>query len=290
MCDRLNRIRLREFVVKTFYETNNKSKTCRRFDEQFHRQIKRETVADIIDRFEENGTVDDKKRSGRPAIARTPENKAAVKSVFSNDPTTSTRRAASELGISRRSIQRMLSDLHLHPYRPRLVQQVNDDDPDRRIEFCEKLLAMIEEDNSILDNIIWTDEAIFKLNGHVNRHNSIYWSSENPRIDIEKDFNVSGICVWIGISSNGIIGPFFFDSNVTGESYVEMLQNYFQSAVDDWLDLNDLWYLKSHSIYFIRKDQKMNENLILFMWISTKEYHSNIEQVIYLQLIFHFYL
>jgi hypothetical protein len=136
----------------------------------------------------------------------------------------------------------MLSDLHLHPYRPRLVQQLNDDDPNRRIEFCEKLLAMIEEDNSILDKIIWADEAIFKLNGHVNRHNSIYWASENPRIDIERDFNVSCICVWIGISSHGIIGSLFLGSTVTSESYVEMLQGYFQSAVADWLDLNDLWY------------------------------------------------
>ncbi len=94
----------RVFVLKAFYQKNNKSETCRRFDEQFHRQIRRETIADIIDRFEENGTVDDKKRSGRPAVVRTPENRAAVKSVFSNDPTTSTRRATSELGISRRSI------------------------------------------------------------------------------------------------------------------------------------------------------------------------------------------
>jgi hypothetical protein len=53
---------------------------------------------------------------------------------------------------------------------------------------------------------------------------------------------VSGICVWIGISWHGIIGPLFFGSTVTGESYVEMLQGYFQSAVADWLDLNDLWY------------------------------------------------
>ena len=73
-----------------------------------------------------------KKRSGRSAVVRTPKNKAAVKSVLSNDPTTSIRRAVSELGISRTLIQRMLSDLHLRSYRRRLVQQLNDDDPDRR--------------------------------------------------------------------------------------------------------------------------------------------------------------
>jgi hypothetical protein len=122
------------------------------------------------------------------------------------------------------------------------VQQLNDDDPDRRVGFCEKILAMVEEDNSILDKIIWTDETIFKLNGHINRHNSIYWASENLGINIERDFNVTGISVWIGLSSYDVIGPFFFSSTVTGESYVEMLQDYFQPAIADWPDLNDFWY------------------------------------------------
>jgi hypothetical protein len=187
-------------VVKTFYQTNNKSETCRRFNEQFSRQIKRDIVTDIVDRFEESGKIDDRKRTGRPFVVRTDESKESVKSLSSNDPTTSIRRAASELSISKTSI------------------------------LC------------IFDNMIRTDEAIFKLNGHVKRHNSIYWASENPRIDIEREFNALGITVWIGISSNGIIGPFFFSSTVIGESYVEILKDYFEPAVADWSDLNDFWY------------------------------------------------
>jgi hypothetical protein len=42
----------RVFLVKTFYQTNNKSETCRRFNEQFNRQIDRHTVTNIVDRFE----------------------------------------------------------------------------------------------------------------------------------------------------------------------------------------------------------------------------------------------
>lgn len=232
----------RVFIIKTFYQTNNKTETCRHFNKQFNRQIKRDTVGDIVDRFEENGKIDDKKRSGRPIVIRTVDNRDAVKSLFTNDPTTSTRRVASEMGISKTSILRILSDLKLRLYHPRLVQQLNDDDPDRRMEFCKTLLTMIEEDDTILDKIIWAEKAIFKLNGHVNRHNSVYWATENPQIDIERAFNVPGICVWIGLSSHGIIGPFFFTSTVTGESYVEMLRDCFQSAVVDWPGLNDFWY------------------------------------------------
>jgi hypothetical protein len=43
----------RVFVMKTFYQTDNKSETYRRFDEEFNRQIKRDTVADIVYRFKE---------------------------------------------------------------------------------------------------------------------------------------------------------------------------------------------------------------------------------------------
>ena len=65
---------------------------------------------------------------------------------------------------------------------------------------------------------------------------------ENPGIDIERGFNVSGISVWIGMSSYGVIGPFFFSPTVTSQSYVEMLQDYFQPAGAEWPDLNEFWY------------------------------------------------
>lgn len=52
------------FVVKAFYPTNNNTETCHSFNEQFSRQIKRDTVVDIVDRFEENGKVDERKRPG----------------------------------------------------------------------------------------------------------------------------------------------------------------------------------------------------------------------------------
>ncbi len=85
--------------------------------------------------------------------------------------------------------------------RPCLVQQLHDNDPDRRSKFFQKLPIVVEEDNSILDKAPWTDGAIFKLNEHINRHNSIYWVPENAGIDFESVFNVPGISVWMGLSS-----------------------------------------------------------------------------------------
>ncbi len=39
----------RIFMVKDFYQTNNNTETCCPFNEQFTCQIKRDTVADIVD-------------------------------------------------------------------------------------------------------------------------------------------------------------------------------------------------------------------------------------------------
>ena len=37
----------------------------------------------------------------------------------------------------------------------------------------------------------------------------------------------AGLTVWAGIWSQGVIGPYLFNSTVTGQSYLEMLNDYF---------------------------------------------------------------
>jgi hypothetical protein len=36
--------------------------------------------------------------------------------------------------------------------------------------------------------------------------------------------NLPGVNVWCGLSSRGLIGPFFFEGTVTGQVYLDMLQ------------------------------------------------------------------
>ena len=42
----------------------------------------------------------------------------------------------------------------------------------------------------------------------------VYWASENPKVTIDADVNLTGVCV----------GPFFFDGTVTAQSYLAMQQ------------------------------------------------------------------
>jgi hypothetical protein len=75
-------------------------------------------------------------------------------------------------------------------------------------------IAMEQPD--LLDNIIWSDEACFKLSGHVNRHNCMYWADENPHFTIMSQLNQPGVTVWGALSSEGVVGPVFFDGTVDG--------------------------------------------------------------------------
>ncbi|KFD63598.1 hypothetical protein M514_02038 [Trichuris suis] len=108
-------------------------------------------------------------------------------------------------------------------YRIALLMNEIPDDYDWRAEFCETFLENSEKVLNI-NQILWTDKAIFRLCGHVNRHKITYWSDANPQQTLEREVNAApGLVVWAGTWSGGVLGPFFFDGNVTADSYLKMI-------------------------------------------------------------------
>jgi len=96
--------------------------------------------------------------------------------------------AAVELKISRSSIQRMLrKDIKAFPYKLQTVHKLKEEDNDCRVEICETLLNHYENNSSILDNIWFSDEAVFPLSGRVNRHYTRNWGTENFKVIEEKE-------------------------------------------------------------------------------------------------------
>ncbi len=78
-------------------------------------------------------------------------------------------------------------------YCPQLLHALSDDDPDRRREFADIFLNLVGGVSLLPDRILWADEAIFKLNGHVNRHNCVYYAAENPHLLITREMNTPGV-------------------------------------------------------------------------------------------------
>lgn len=77
----------------------------------------------------------------------------------------------------------------------------------------------------------------------MNRHNSVYWATENPNVTVEQTMQAEGLTVWAGIWSQGVVGPYFFDDTVTGPSCLAMLNNYFYPFYSDLPD-NEAMFFK----------------------------------------------
>jgi len=177
------------------------------------------------------GSVCNVKRE-RSLSSRGDDNVERVVQLFDEDPHMSTRRAANVLNMGRSTIQRILQDLKWHPYKVHVVQRLYEEDYQNRLEFAEAELMRINADPSHLGELTWSDEAHFHMDGGVNRHNCRYWAPQNPYWVKEESLHSDRTTVWAAVWQNGVYGPFFFDTTVNKDRYLQMLQEEFWPVVE----------------------------------------------------------
>jgi hypothetical protein len=79
-----------------------------------------------------------------------------------------------------------------------------------------------------------TDEACFNVTGYVNSHNTRIWSEENPHAVHHIPLHDIKIETWCAISARRIIGPIFYQENVSSSRYVgDILGPFFEELTDD---------------------------------------------------------
>jgi hypothetical protein len=100
-------------------------------------------------------------------------------------------------------------DLHFHPFKIQMVQELLPRDLNMQIYFCTKLLEMMNTLSQFLSNLITSDEAHFHLSEYVNKQNFWYWAEENPRLLNHSPLHNQKVTVWHALSSFGILGPYF---------------------------------------------------------------------------------
>lgn len=203
-------------------------------------------IRNWVKKFEETGTTLDKSKSGRPRSSRTVENVESVNQSVRDDPNLSIRKRASALNVHRSSLHRIMhKDLNLHPYKIQLVQELKPQDASQRLNFVNQLFEQL----STFTNILFSDEAHFHLNGHVNKQNCRYWCATNPKRKHQKPLHSPKVTVWAAMSARGIIGPYFFEDNmgravtVNSERYVEMLDNFLVPELQNFSGYNQrTWF------------------------------------------------
>lgn len=164
----------------------------------------------LMDRFDRTGTVKYEKHDRvKPVLNE--ENEFNIIASVVEDPHRSSADISDLLHIGQTSVKNILKKHKFHPYHVQLNQALQGQDFENRINFCNWGLARIGEDERFFNTVLFTDEATFHNNGHVNRHNLHYYANVNPNftraVDRQHRWSVN---VWGGIIRDRIIGPHFF--------------------------------------------------------------------------------
>lgn len=142
-----------------------------------------------------------------------------------NNPSTSTRRVAGQLGVSHSSVWRVWHRFGLHPYHKQKVQTLNPNDYPHRVNYCQWYLQKCQEDPDFPSLVLHSDEAMFSEEGILNTKNNIVWAADNPHATYEHGRqNKFRVNVWAGILGTYIIGPYLLPDRLNGQNYLVFLR------------------------------------------------------------------
>lgn len=245
----------RAFAVETFFKNSDSfAKTQRLFRTHFnvgrHGAVPdRKTIGNWVTLFRNTASTQ-KRIGGSRKTVRTPANVERVRVAVTRSRKRSARKQVLSLQISNRSVRRILhQDLHFHPYKIQVVQELKEPDYNRRVMFCDEILTVKNQVPNLSNLLIMSDEAHFYLSGHVNKHNMRYWSADNPKELHPKPLHSPKVTVWCAVSTERIFGPYFFEDNggntvtVTSDRYVDMLNNFFIPLLEELeIDTEQLYF------------------------------------------------
>lgn len=233
-------LKQKQKIVQLWYETHSYVKVRRMFQNEFqlHRSVTtpdNKSIWRIVKHFEKEQTVHNcnKARSGtKPTI--TAEKRQQIKESVVRSPKKSYRRRAQELNLTPTTLLRsMKTDLKLFPYRISTHHVLKDEDKIRRMAMCQWLAEKLERSPGWLNNIWFSDEAHYHLNGAVNNHNNVFWGEDPPEQVSEKHLKGAKVTAWMAFNPrHGLIGPYWFQDargkavTVNSERYCEIINTF----------------------------------------------------------------
>ena len=222
----------------TQYSNNAAETACQFFTLYPGFTVTRKHLIKVNRKFDKTGSVLDLPQSGRPRTGQSDENIAAVQAIVDETPKTSRNMPcqSGKKGNNYKHFEERFKFEILYPY-------LHEDDYDQQLKFAQTFLTMVENNPDILKLTLWSDEANFKVNGHVNWYNAIYWSTNNPHQLMPVAQQGPGVMVWCGILHDEIIGPFFIEEGIiTGVWYQKLLQHKILPVIQNHPDLHNLYF------------------------------------------------
>ena len=227
-------IKTRIEIVELFHQNNGSAaQTLRRFKTK-HQMNKDpftlSTITRLVKKFHETGSVLDLPKSGRPSVSEevVEEVKAANKQGKTISPTGcfSAHDISKSTAIPYSTVRKILRyKLKQRPYHLKRVQALHEGDLEKRVNFAEWFL---EQEDNIISNILWSDEAHFYLNGYVSSRHCVIWSEDNPHHNLEVPLHSPKVTVFCAMNSRMIMPPYFIEhpNTVNQHVYLDILQNH----------------------------------------------------------------
>jgi len=128
-------------------------------------------------------------------------------------PCWSAQQQALALHFNKHSIRQIFhKDLHYHPYKIQVAQDLSEWDKVSWLQFCSEFLDLVKNNSNIVDTLLMSDEAHFYVSGYVNRQNCCYWAPNNPHELHQCPLHCERVTVWCAVYSHGIFGPYFYEN------------------------------------------------------------------------------
>jgi Helix-turn-helix domain (DUF4817) len=204
----------------------------------------RQTIYDIVNNFEHSACLQNCSQCHKRNVS--PEKEEArnrrdvdICSAVEVDDTRSSASIASELSVSQTTVVKTLKKYNFKSFKYCKIHELFPGDQFRRMEFCERVTEMANQDENFITNILFSDESSFALRSRHNPSRLRYWSKgNNHRKIVCSSQNRAKINVWTGILGDHIIGPYYIEGNLNAEKYVELLRERVIPAIQNFPDVN----------------------------------------------------
>lgn len=255
-------LKKRIFLVQKYYELKEICLIQRSFRSEFKnvRAPSRSVIINIISNFEKTGSVLNTPHNKKEPSQKRQEVKNQLETMVTEFPNLSIKKAASAIGVSPTLVYNVLhDDLHLKPYKLHEWHKLEYHDYEKRVEFAEWFLGLPKDHKFFF---ICSDEAYFYLTLPMNKQNNRIWSESVPFDAIEVPLHDEKLLVWCAFSAKVIYGPYFFESTVKKDNYLEMLKSFF------WR--RHCQALNASKYYFQQDGATAHTADIVQKWLSSK--------------------
>ena len=172
-----------------------------------HLPVSRSMVYRTIRRYTETGSVNKRHNGGSRPTATAPAMVRRVRARLYRNPKRSAKKMAIQVGISPRSMRRILKNkLKTKPFKIQKVQDLNDNQKATRMERARQLKSRYGKGE--LPNIVFTDEKIFTVEQYVNKQNDRIWATGKNEDNADwfrakRKHSAASVMVWAGICETG---------------------------------------------------------------------------------------